>query len=110
MLFGSDFPVINPERWLKDFAEAPFRDDTVAFLKQVRRDSPEQDRRFYPGVANRETNGQPVGIALERGLQVLDVVLLVHLIDQLHDDLQRGLVGGFGAGLDDVFRVLLVGF
>jgi len=27
VLFGSDFPVINPERWLKDFAEAPFRDE-----------------------------------------------------------------------------------
>src|SRR5262249_40267733 len=27
MLFGSDFPVINPERWLKDFEEAPFRDE-----------------------------------------------------------------------------------
>jgi len=27
VLFGSDFPVINPERWLKDFEEAPFRDE-----------------------------------------------------------------------------------
>jgi predicted TIM-barrel fold metal-dependent hydrolase len=27
VLFGSDFPVISPERWLKDFAEAPFRDE-----------------------------------------------------------------------------------
>lgn len=27
VLFGSDFPVISPERWLKDFEEAPFRDE-----------------------------------------------------------------------------------
>jgi len=27
MLFGSDFPAINPERWLSDFAAAPFRDE-----------------------------------------------------------------------------------
>jgi len=27
VLFGSDFPVINPERWLKDFAAAGFRDE-----------------------------------------------------------------------------------
>ncbi len=27
VLFGSDFPVISPERWLKDFAEAGFRDE-----------------------------------------------------------------------------------
>jgi predicted TIM-barrel fold metal-dependent hydrolase len=27
VLFGSDFPVINPERWLKDFATAGFREE-----------------------------------------------------------------------------------
>jgi uncharacterized protein len=27
VLFGSDFPVISPERWLEDFAAAPFRDE-----------------------------------------------------------------------------------
>jgi predicted TIM-barrel fold metal-dependent hydrolase len=27
VLFGSDFPLITPERWLADFAEAPFKDD-----------------------------------------------------------------------------------
>ena len=27
MLFGSDFPVITPDRWLADFAKAGFRDD-----------------------------------------------------------------------------------
>jgi hypothetical protein len=27
VLFGSDFPVIDPRRWLSDFAEAPFRDE-----------------------------------------------------------------------------------
>lgn len=26
-LFGSDFPVIMPERWLKDFEKAPFKDE-----------------------------------------------------------------------------------
>jgi hypothetical protein len=25
MLFGSDFPLITPDRWLKDFADAPFK-------------------------------------------------------------------------------------
>jgi uncharacterized protein len=27
VLFGTDFPVISPERWLADFAAAPFRDE-----------------------------------------------------------------------------------
>ncbi len=27
MLFGSDFPLITPDRWLKDFAEAGFKDE-----------------------------------------------------------------------------------
>jgi len=27
MLFGSDWPAISPDRWLKDFAEAPFKDE-----------------------------------------------------------------------------------
>ena len=25
MLFGSDYPLITPERWMKDFAEAGFK-------------------------------------------------------------------------------------
>ena len=27
MLFGSDWPAITPDRWLADFAKAPFRDE-----------------------------------------------------------------------------------
>lgn len=27
VLFGSDYPVISPERWLRDFEQAPFRDE-----------------------------------------------------------------------------------
>lgn len=27
VLFGSDYPSITPDRWLKDFAEAPFREE-----------------------------------------------------------------------------------
>jgi predicted TIM-barrel fold metal-dependent hydrolase len=27
ILFGSDFPLITPDRWLKDFAEAGFKDE-----------------------------------------------------------------------------------
>jgi len=27
MLFGSDFPLITPDRWLADFAEAPFKEE-----------------------------------------------------------------------------------
>ena len=27
VLFGSDFPLITPDRWLADFEEAPFKDD-----------------------------------------------------------------------------------
>jgi predicted TIM-barrel fold metal-dependent hydrolase len=26
-MYGSDYPVITPDRWLRDFAEAPFRDE-----------------------------------------------------------------------------------
>ncbi len=27
MLFGSDYPLITPDRWMKDFSEAPFKDE-----------------------------------------------------------------------------------
>jgi predicted TIM-barrel fold metal-dependent hydrolase len=27
VLYGSDYPAITPDRWLRDFAEAPFRDE-----------------------------------------------------------------------------------
>jgi len=27
VLFGSDYPLITPDRWMKDFAEAGFRDE-----------------------------------------------------------------------------------
>ena len=27
VLFGSDFPVITPDRWLADFAELPIKDE-----------------------------------------------------------------------------------
>ena len=27
VLFGSDFPLITPDRWLEDFAQAPFKDE-----------------------------------------------------------------------------------
>ena len=27
MLFGSDFPLITPDRWLRDFAALPIRDE-----------------------------------------------------------------------------------
>lgn len=27
VMFGSDYPVLSPERWLADFADAPFRDE-----------------------------------------------------------------------------------
>jgi hypothetical protein len=32
VLFGSDFPLITPDRWLADFAEAPFRDEVRALV------------------------------------------------------------------------------
>jgi predicted TIM-barrel fold metal-dependent hydrolase len=27
VLFGSDYPAITPERWLRDFEQAPFSDE-----------------------------------------------------------------------------------
>ena len=27
VLFGSDYPLITPDRWLRDFADLPIRDD-----------------------------------------------------------------------------------
>jgi predicted TIM-barrel fold metal-dependent hydrolase len=27
MLFGSDYPLITPDRWLDDFAKLPIRDE-----------------------------------------------------------------------------------
>jgi predicted TIM-barrel fold metal-dependent hydrolase len=32
VLFGSDYPLITPDRWLKDFAEAGFRDDVKPLI------------------------------------------------------------------------------
>jgi len=32
ILFGSDFPLITPDRWLKDFAEAGFKDDVKPLI------------------------------------------------------------------------------
>ncbi|MGH8795654.1 MAG: amidohydrolase family protein, partial [Caldimonas sp.] len=35
VLFGSDFPLISPDRWLKDFAEAGFKPEVrPLILKQ----------------------------------------------------------------------------
>ena len=36
MLFGSDYPLITPDRWLEDFARADFRDDVRPLVfKQI---------------------------------------------------------------------------
>jgi predicted TIM-barrel fold metal-dependent hydrolase len=32
MLFGSDYPLITPERWMKDFAEAGFKPEVQALI------------------------------------------------------------------------------
>jgi predicted TIM-barrel fold metal-dependent hydrolase len=32
MLFGSDFPLITPERWMKDFDEAGFRHEVKPLI------------------------------------------------------------------------------
>ena len=32
ILFGSDFPLITPERWLKDFEEAGFKDEVKPLI------------------------------------------------------------------------------
>ena len=32
VLFGSDFPLITPERWMKDFEEAGFKDEVKSLI------------------------------------------------------------------------------
>ena len=32
MMFGSDFPLIQPDRWLKDFEDAGFRDEVKPLI------------------------------------------------------------------------------
>ena len=32
ILFGSDFPLITPERWMKDFEEAGFKDEVKPLI------------------------------------------------------------------------------
>jgi hypothetical protein len=32
MLFGTDFPLITPERWLKDFEDAGFKDEVKPLI------------------------------------------------------------------------------
>ena len=39
VMFGSDYPVLSPERWLRDFEAAPFKDEVRPriLLKNARR-------------------------------------------------------------------------
>ena len=39
MLFGSDYPLITPERWMKDFDEAGFKDKVKAADPEGQRDA-----------------------------------------------------------------------
>jgi predicted TIM-barrel fold metal-dependent hydrolase len=32
MLFGTDFPLITPERWMKDFEAAGFKDEVKPLI------------------------------------------------------------------------------
>jgi hypothetical protein len=32
MLFGSDYPLITPDRWMKDFAEAGFKPEVQPLI------------------------------------------------------------------------------
>ena len=32
MLFGSDFPLITPDRWMKDFKDAGFREEVMPLI------------------------------------------------------------------------------
>ena len=32
ILFGSDFPLITPDRWMKDFDEAGFKDEVKPLI------------------------------------------------------------------------------
>jgi predicted TIM-barrel fold metal-dependent hydrolase len=32
MLFGTDFPLITPERWMKDFADAGFKEEVKPLI------------------------------------------------------------------------------
>jgi predicted TIM-barrel fold metal-dependent hydrolase len=32
MLFGTDFPLITPERWLKDFEKASFKEEVKPLI------------------------------------------------------------------------------
>jgi predicted TIM-barrel fold metal-dependent hydrolase len=34
VLFGSDFPLLTPDRWLADFADAPFKDEVRPFVEK----------------------------------------------------------------------------
>jgi predicted TIM-barrel fold metal-dependent hydrolase len=34
VLFGSDFPLLTPDRWLADFAEAPFKDEVRPLIEK----------------------------------------------------------------------------
>ena len=44
ILFGSDFPLITPDRWLKDFEEAGFKDEVQAADPEGERDAPARAR------------------------------------------------------------------
>ena len=89
ILFGSDFPLITPDRWLKDFEEAGFKRRGEAADPQAERDAPARahaaDRRLAPAAVPPLPSGLDGQVILDR----LDAV------DALRDG--RRLVGMGGA-------------
>ena len=77
VLFGSDFPLLTPERWLADFAEAPFKDEVRPLIlkenaagcsARLRRLRPFEIRidRSFPTDARARPARPEVGIAERR--------------------------------------------
>ena len=79
ILFGSDYPLITPDRWMKDFEEAGFKPEVMPLHPEGQRDAPARARltgsQARPGASRAAPTG-PGGLAAAGDRQGLTVSLL----------------------------------
>ena len=79
MLFGSDYPVLTPDRWIKDFEDAGFKPEVRDADPEGKRDQGPQAQSRSLNVDGRELdwNPSPFAVSVERradGVMVLGPV------------------------------------
>ena len=99
ILFGSDFPLITPDRWMKDFEEAGFKDEVKPLILKQQRDAAAEARQRAP------MNDLLNNPAVQAGVAPFVVALIVAAL------LQRGRLHGLAIGAALVTVIALtIGF